>query len=182
MPLLRRGSQLLLFWAVLINSAQSAAAKDIVQPQRPILKTAAEAIYSPADSAQGDGLATTTIPTDSTHNLAPGTALLRSALLPGWGQLCNHKPYKAVFFAATSVGLLAAAVAEQRALNTVQNPREHEDRAARRNTRILFFALSVTFAALDAYVDAHLANFDAELTSEIRPDGGLLKLTTNLSP
>jgi len=200
--LLRRGSQLLLCWVLLISTAQNAAAKDVVHSGRQALKaaavkevaysgrltlkTAAESIYraAPADSAQGDSLAVVAIPTDSTRSdsLAPGTALLRSALLPGWGQLSNRKPYKAAFFAATSAGLLVSVIAEQRALNTLQNPSEYEDRAARRNTRILFFALSITFAALDAYVDAQLANFGAELAAEIRPDGVLLKWTANLSP
>ena len=32
-------------------------------------------------------------------SLAPRAALLRSAILPGWGQFYNGKPYKALFFA-----------------------------------------------------------------------------------
>ncbi len=121
---------------------------------------------------------------DSTRvdSLVPRAALWRSALLPGWGQLYNGKPYKAAFFATISAGLLGIAIAEQLALDEAQTPFESEERAARRNTRILFFALSATFAALDAYVDAHLADFGASWSAEMRADGALLRLHLDLLP
>ena len=75
---------------------------------------------------------------------------MRSAILPGWGQLYNGKPYKALLFAGAGVTLFSMAAAEQSALDDARSPREHEDRIARRNTRILFFALSVTLASIDA--------------------------------
>lgn len=118
-----------------------------------------------ADSTRGD-------------SIVPRAALLRSALLPGWGQLYNDKPYKAVFFATVSAGLLGTVVGEQIALSDAQTPLESENRAARRNTRILFLALSFTFAALDAYIDAHLANF----STEMHADGALLTLHVDLPP
>ena len=97
--------------------------------------------------------------TTHSDSLEPRAALMRSAILPGWGQLYNGKPYKALFFAGTGVTLFSIAAAEQSALDDARSPQEHEDRIARRNTRILFFALSVTLASIDAYVDAHLARF-----------------------
>jgi hypothetical protein len=133
---------------------------------------AADSIALAAVSADADSL---TLP-------VPRSALIRSALLPGWGQLYNHKPFKATFFAATSAGLLGASISAQRSLGDALTPLEHEDRAARRNTRLLYFALSVTFSALDAYVDAHLADFAAgeEVVSLIpRADGVLLSLHLN---
>ena len=36
-------------------------------------------------------------------SLVPRAALLRSAILPGWGQLYNGKPYKALFFALSAI-------------------------------------------------------------------------------
>ena len=84
---------------------------------------------------------------------------MRSAILPGWGQLYNGKPYKALLFAGAGVTLFSMAATEQSTLDDARSPQEHEDRIARRNTRILFFALSVTLASIDAYVDAHLARF-----------------------
>jgi len=116
---------------------------------------------------------------DSPTALSPRSALIRSALLPGWGQLYNQKRFKAAFFAATSAGLLGASISAQRSLGDALTPLEHEDRAARRNTRLLYFALSVTFSALDAYVDAHLADFTAgEEAVRLTPraDGALLSV------
>lgn len=126
----------------------------------------------------------TSIQVDSTHSdsLVPRTALLRSTFLPGWGQLYNGKPYKAAFFATVSAGLLASVISEQAALGNAQTPLESEDRAARRNTRILFFALSVTFAGLDAYIDAHLADFNSSWSTQVRADGALLTLHVDLPP
>ena len=97
--------------------------------------------------------------TAHSDSLEPRAALMRSAILPGWGQLYNGKPYKALLFAGAGATLFSMAAAEQRALGDARSPHEHEDRVARRNTRILFFALSVTLASIDAYVDAHLARF-----------------------
>ena len=118
---------------------------------------------------------------DSLQSPLPRSVLIRSAVLPGWGQYYNKKPLKALFFAATSAGLLGSVVAEQNSLNDARTPEEHEDRAARRNTRLLFFALSVTFSALDAYVDAHLSDFVAAekvVSLNLRPGGALLCLKT----
>lgn len=143
-----------------------------------------------AEPGMTDSTLTDTLP-------SPRGALLRSILLPGWGQLYVGKPVKAAFFGATTAGLLGWVVAEQRDLAQLvdqldelrtQDPASpripaleaaHQDQAARRNTRILFLALATTFAALDAYVDAHLAGFDAAenyLALEPRPGGALLCL------
>ena len=48
---------------------------------------------------------------------------------------------------------------EHRRIRSAPTPEEHQDRTARRNSRLLYFALSVALAAIDAYVDAHLADF-----------------------
>ena len=120
---------------------------------------------------------------DSTHTDttgAPRSAMLRSALLPGWGQLYNGRPFKALFFAAASATALSSVVVEHRRIDTAPTPEIHQDRAARRNTRLLYFALSVSFAAIDAYVDAHLADFGADMQMQMRPGGALLRLNATL--
>ena len=111
---------------------------------------------------------------------APKSALLRSAVLPGWGQHYNGRPFKALFCAAASSAALTSVVVEHRRIATAPTPEIHADRAARRNTRLLYFALSITFAAIDAYVDAQLADFDAGVQMEMRPGGALLKLNATL--
>ena len=95
-------------------------------------------------------------------------ALLRSAALPGWGQFYNGRPVKGLFFGAASATALTVVVAEHRRIRSAPTPEVHQDRTARRNSRLLYFALSIALAATDAYVDAHLADFGAEMQVEMR--------------
>lgn len=106
----------------------------------------------------------TEVEADSTRtDSLPSTygALLRSAVLPGWGQFYNGRPVKGLFFGAASATSLTAVAIEHRRIRSAPTPEEHQDRTARRNGRLLYFALSVALAAVDAYVDAHLADFGA---------------------
>ena len=129
----------------------------------------------------------------------PRSALLRSAILPGWGQYYNGRPFKALFFAAASTAALTAVVVEHRELDrladeltALQNAggsptridnleTRFQDQSGKRNTRLLYCALSIAFAAIDAYVDAQLADFDAGVQLEMRPGGILLRLNATLS-
>ncbi len=129
----------------------------------------------------------------------PRTALIRSALVPGWGQLNNGHPLKAALFSGTAVGFLAAVFVARDNLNRTdveigdardalaglvaageddpqlrariaQLEGEFEDQAARRNTRLLYLFTTATLAAVDAYVDAHLADFGSSGRSfEVMP-------------
>ena len=90
----------------------------------------------------------------------PRSALLRSAVLPGWGQWHNGHPWKAALFAGAASGFLTSALVEVRSLDNATAGAERETRSNRRNTRFLYFGLTVTMAAIDAFVDAHLAGFD----------------------
>jgi len=110
----------------------------------------------------------------------PRGAMLRSAVLPGWGQHYNGRPFKALFFGAASTAALTSVVIEHRSIDGAPTAEIHQDRAARRNTRLLYFALSISFAAIDAYVDAHLADFGVDLQMQMRPRGALLALTATL--
>ena len=107
-------------------------------------------------------------------------ALLRSAVLPGWGQFYNGHPVKGLFFGAASATALTLVVVEHRRISSAPTPEEHQDRTARRNSRLLYFALSVALAATDAYVDAHLADFGAAMQVEMRRDKAWLRLKTPL--
>ncbi len=106
-------------------------------------------------------------------------ALLRSAVLPGWGQWYNGRPVKGLFFGSVSATALTAVVVEQRRIRSAPTPEEHQNRTARRNSRLLYFALSVALAAMDAYVDAHLADFGAAQV-EMQRDKAWLKLKAPL--
>ena len=116
-------------------------------------------------------------------------ALLRSAVLPGWGQFYNGRPVKGLFFAAATATALTSVVVGHRRIRSASTPEEHQDRTARRNSRLLYFALSVALAAIDAYVDAHLADFGdvpsglsigAAIQVEMQRDQAWLRLKTPL--
>ena len=111
-----------------------------------------------AESSGTEATSSAVAGTDSTRT-SPRTAMLRSAALPGWGQLSNDRPLKGLLFGAAAAVSLGSAIAEARALDAAVTPAQHQDRAARRNTRFLFLAVTATLAAVDAFVDAHLADF-----------------------
>lgn len=99
---------------------------------------------------------------DSTVTPSPRSVLWRSVLLPGWGQLAIGRPVKAVLFAGAGAGWLSSAVTEASRVDRAVTTAQRQDRAARRNTRILYYVLTATLAGLDAYVDAHLDDFDLQ--------------------
>ncbi|MDA0337281.1 MAG: hypothetical protein O2782_19125 [bacterium] len=99
---------------------------------------------------------------DSVTGLSPRGALLRSALIPGWGQLSQGHPWKAVLFSGAGIGWLSAALADAASVGNAATATVRQDRAARRNTRVLFYVITATLAGLDAYVDAHLDDFHLE--------------------
>ena len=87
---------------------------------------------------------------------------MRSAVLPGWGQAATGHRWKALLFAGAGAGWVASAAVEEAAVRKALTPQEHEDRAARRNTRVLLYLVTATMSALDAYVDAHLEDFEVD--------------------
>lgn len=99
----------------------------------------------------------------STKN--PTGALLRSAVLPGWGQLYNEEPLKGIAFAAVELGLLGWLISENGA---AEDARQSGDDASyqihrqRRLDLIWYTSAAWLLGMVDAYVDAHLYSFTAE--------------------
>ena len=94
--------------------------------------------------------------------LSPRAVLVRSAVLPGWGQAATGHRWKALLFAGAGAGWLASAAVEEAGVRKALTPQEYEDRAARRNTRVLLYLVTATLSAVDAYVDAHLEDFEVD--------------------
>jgi len=114
---------------------------------------------------------------DTTAGVSPTGAVVRSLLLPGWGQIYTGHPIKAAVIAAafgTSVGVsvyyymqfqqqqrLIEAYQEQyqteAPLSMIQVREYYRDR---RDEFLIYTAIIYAIAALDAYVDAHLVDFD----------------------
>ncbi len=118
-----------------------------------------------------------------TAHRSPMGALLRSVAVPGWGQFYNQKYLKsAVVFGVETYfiykavdwwgktedqyDLVQSLPADERSgpFNTYLSNRN------RRNDFLWLTALSVFVSMFDAYVDAHLAGFDVDLTPEIEDE------------
>jgi hypothetical protein len=109
----------------------------------------------------------------------PWAIMTRSALVPGWGQWTNQRRLKAVLVAGAEV---AAGVQLVDAHNDTQDALDRQEAAIaagdeaqaalagaeydtafeRRATWAWVTATAVALAMLDAYVDAHLLQFDAD--------------------
>lgn len=111
--------------------------------------------------------------TDTSRRVEPGPALLRSAVLPGWGQFYTRHPVKGGLMMAAQVAFIGMAVrADGRVKdlaglrNSAFPPSSLEDdieswRSERRSWIIRAFGLWL-YSMADAYVDAHLHHFDEE--------------------
>jgi hypothetical protein len=109
----------------------------------------------------------------------PRFVMLRSLLIPGWGQAYNRAWIKAVGVAGGEIWLgsiiiddknalevLLAAVEDAQAAN---DPPRYAEAVNRYNARLdtyvrhqWFFGALLAYALIDAYVDAHFRNFDIE--------------------
>ena len=108
---------------------------------------------------------------------SPVSTLLRSAACPGWGQLENGQPLKAIAVFGAEAGLLASGFVE---LRRAERSLEAQDRAAERGdaaeaaeeyqryldrrdrgiSRFWWAGFAVLLSMLDAYTDAHLRDFN----------------------
>ena len=106
-------------------------------------------------------LVTGTLVSDKKSNLrSPSGALLRSLAVPGWGQLYNKKPLKAVIVAGGQGALLGTAVVEWKRASNAKKDLDLEGYRIHTNNRNLFlwlYAAATVVSMLDAYVDAHLS-------------------------
>ena len=116
-----------------------------------------------ADSLENDSSEVNTIPVIIRRN--PGAALLRSAVLPGWGQFYNDEPLKGVLFGTLELGLLAWLISEHFASEEARNNNDepaYQLHSQRRLDLIWYTSAAWLFGMLDAYVDAYLFSFSTE--------------------
>jgi hypothetical protein len=121
------------------------------------------------------------------YHISPRTAFLRSLVIPGWGQSSIGAPGRgAVYFALESGSLWmvyksSQKLQEARRLESVRHadgslPLEQTSGLvrARRNEREDWITLSVFwffFSGADAYVSAHLRDFDTHVEVQPAPQG-----------
>ncbi len=141
--------------AAVIAAPSGEAAPDSVGRQSVRPDTAGRESVGP-DSA---GLTARTVP-QKTETKSPRGALIRSAVLPGWGQWYNGAKWKTGLVAAGAAGLAANIIIQnRRAADSVTD----DERAFYENSRNLtwwWVAGLYGLTLADAYVDAHLWHFD----------------------
>ncbi|NOQ21720.1 MAG: hypothetical protein GQ565_03580 [Candidatus Aegiribacteria sp.] len=119
--------------------------------------------YAFQDSLDNDSSEVSNIPVIVRKN--PGAALLRSAVLPGWGQFYNDEPLKGILFGTLELGLLSLLIAEHIASEEARNNNDEPAYRVHRQRRldlIWYTSAAWLFGMLDAYVDAYLFSFSTE--------------------
>ncbi|MCM2272588.1 MAG: DUF5683 domain-containing protein [candidate division Zixibacteria bacterium] len=143
----------------------------------------------------GETSVTDTIDPETRLRQRPTTALLKSLVIPGWGQAGNGRWFKAIVFAGLQVWFVGEVAHYGRQASDFKNLYErsadvsqrndyyglYEDRRQERNKYIFFLGLATLVSVFDAYVDAHLSGApDAQkigLQFSPSPDGTHASLT-----
>ena len=110
---------------------------------------------------------------------APRWVMLRSAVIPGWGQLHNRSWIKALGVAAGEAAFGVGLVRDERELKRLSRLADaaqaandeqafdaaitaYNARLVESTNRRWFLGGLLAYAMVDAYVDAHFANFNVE--------------------
>jgi len=88
------------------------------------------------------------------------TAMIRSALLPGWGQWYNGKKLKALFVFGVEAGLMANAIYFNQKFVASKTEYEREFYYNNKSLYLWWFGAVYLLNILDAFVDAYLSDFD----------------------
>jgi len=103
---------------------------------------------------------------------SPTGALLRSIVLPGWGQVANGQWLKGGLFFTAYGGFIAWGVSINQDLQDAKgNPdvteAELSSLTSSRNAKYWLAGLTLFLSAVDAYVDAHLNHFDDKIDADV---------------
>jgi hypothetical protein len=131
-----------------------------------------------AGNVQGaDSLAVSSAP----WKPSPTGAAFRSLALPGWGQSYNRRPLKAVIIGGLEQGVLFGIYRNHQLFRDAR--KFADDRSAdfykdQRNRLTWILAGTLLYSAVDAFVDAHLYDFEVDdPASENRPASTGLRLS-----
>lgn len=104
-----------------------------------------------------------------TTHIDPSKAMYRSLMIPGYGQLSNGKKWKAaLFFTAEASFLTGYLYMNHRVKNDDVDDWERTNLRTDRNSFIMYWLGAKVLGLVDAYVDAHLVDFDVDdITPEV---------------
>lgn len=116
---------------------------------------------------------------DSSHVVTPGGALLRSAILPGWGQIYTGHKVKGVAMIIADATIIGLAIHADTRVKDLAVPGGDqlllEEWRNKRENRILLAVGLILYSMADAFVDAHFHDFDsdeARFGVEVEPPPG----------
>lgn len=90
----------------------------------------------------------------------PTGAMLRSMIVPGWGQWYNGKRFKAFLVFGAEAGLIANTIYQNQKVQSSSTELEREFYLENRRLSNWWLAGVILYSMIDAYVDAHLSDFD----------------------
>jgi hypothetical protein len=88
---------------------------------------------------------------------SPTKTMIRSLLVPGWGQVYNEKKIKGALVAAAEISSIVAFFVRRDQINSEIVP---VGQPPKRNLYLLTTIGIVFYSVVDAFVDAHLDDFD----------------------
>ena len=102
----------------------------------------------------------------------PTGAMLRSIIVPGWGQFYNRKWFKGVLVAGAETGLVINALVLNQWANESTTEEERLFYIDNRNLSFWILGAVILYSMADAYVDAALFGFDEspELSLDFKTD------------
>ncbi len=105
---------------------------------------------------------------------SPRTAMIYAMVFPGMGQLYNGKKFKAVVVFCAEVGLLTNSIYLNQQYQKSRTTVDREFYINNRNLSTWWLIGTILFSTLDAFVDAHLFNFDesSSLSMDVNPIKG----------
>jgi hypothetical protein len=110
---------------------------------------------------------------DSSRVKNPTSAVLRSLVVPGWGQYYNGKKWKAAIVFAAEIGALGTAIYWDREADRAPTDEARFIYQEYRNTAYWVLAFTIMLSMMDAYVDAQLSDFDDSPSLETSQSVGL---------
>jgi hypothetical protein len=186
----RAGAGLLAVLSALLIMADPATAQDSTRQLGPVDTTQPSPLIRP-----GDDLARIPGVTSSTDNPYdsqkvkewpnPTTTLLKSMVVPGWGQITNRRYFKAALAIGLETWFLAGTIYnwgkandalakfKEDPENNVQYYFDYQFYWGNRSDFIWLLGLTVFVSMFDAYVDAHLRPYEHDTIPGVEPPKGL---------
>ena len=126
-----------------------------------------------------EGVTSRTAVRDSVPPVSPFGSLVRSLVIPGWGQTAVGQPSRgAIYFVAASTSLFMAFKSQGKlsAAKRADPPDESliDSRNRQRENWIVLYGFVAFISALDAWVSTHFWDFEPEVTA---PEDGTIGVT-----